>query len=82
MSAGKGSRPRPVDPSKYAEGYEKAFGKKPDLEEIIRKAKERHPVDAHRRKTFTGLGGEVCPGFHAKEFLHGTPDDDPADLDA
>ncbi len=72
MSAGKGSKPRPVHGETYRDNFE----------EIFRKAKERHPVDACRRKTFTGLGGEVCPGFHAKEFLHGTPDDDPADLDA
>ena len=28
MSAGKGSKPRPVDPKKYAENYERIFGKK------------------------------------------------------
>lgn len=79
--AGKGDRPRQVDPSKYAEGYERVFGKKPDLEEIIRKAKERHPIDAPIRKTFTGRCGDICEGFTAKEFLHDTPDDDPADFD-
>lgn len=27
MSAGKGSKTRPVDPKKYAENYERIFGK-------------------------------------------------------
>jgi hypothetical protein len=27
MSAGKGSKPRPVNPAKYAENYERIFGK-------------------------------------------------------
>ena len=28
MSAGKGDKPRPVDAAKYAENYERIFGKK------------------------------------------------------
>ncbi len=71
MSAGKGSKPRPFHGEAYRDNFE----------EIFRKAKERHPVDAARRKTFTGSCGEICPGFLAKEFLHGTRDDDPADIE-
>lgn len=71
MSAGKGSLPRPVHGETYRDNFD----------EIFRNAKERIPIDLHRRKYFTGLGAEICPGFHAKEFMHGTPDDDPADLD-
>lgn len=69
MSAGKGSRPRPVNGETFRANHD----------EIFRKDKE--PIDLHRRKYFTGIGAEICLGFHAKEFMHGTPDDDPADLD-
>lgn len=27
MSAGKGSKPRPVDPAKYGQNYDRIFGK-------------------------------------------------------
>lgn len=71
QGAGKGDSPRQVDPKTYGQNYDAIF----------RKAKERHPVDAAIRKTFTGTSGDYCPGFTAKEFLHDTPDDDPADFD-
>lgn len=33
MSAGKGDKPRPVDPVKFAEGWEMIFGKKKPKDE-------------------------------------------------
>jgi hypothetical protein len=33
--AGKGDAPRPVDPKRYGENYERIFGKRPDYKKVI-----------------------------------------------